>query len=278
MCGNTGAALGPQFVTALEGRPVTRCAAGARHSAAVTADGALFTWGEGTTGQLGYGRVTSAARPRRVEEVQGGGRPLPPVADVAAGWGHTLALARDGSVWAWGFNAKGQLGMGDTQARHHPAQVLAADGSAFHAVQVAAGRHHCAAITGMGRLYTWGASGGGRLGHSHLYAPASLALTQLDAESQFPPLSDDRPHSPAMRPRGQMPGLAGSLYAFPEGERKASSGGGAARRGVTKRTATTMTPPSLPPVLGMWSAFPKPSSLQLPAETGWQALSLQHGV
>ena len=219
VCGNTEAALGPQFVAALEGKPVLRIAAGANHSAAVAASGALFTWGEGSTGQLGVGRVSSSPRPTHVAATDDGGA-MPAVADVAAGWGHTVILAQDGSVWATGFNAKGQLGVGDTAARYHPAPVThAAEGGEFRAVQVAAGRHHCAAITSDGHLYTWGASGENRLGHSQLFSPACLALAQVDAGTEFVPLPNEqaasRPSS-VVRPRGQMPGLAGSLYAFPE--------------------------------------------------------------
>jgi len=230
MCGNTEAALGPQFVAALEGKPILRITAGANHSAAVAGTGALFTWGEGATGQLGVGRVSSAPRPQLVASTDGSGT-LPPVADVAAGWGHTLILAQDGSVWATGFNAKGQLGTGDTVARYHPAAVQGAvDEGGFSAVQIAAGRHHCAAITAAGHLYTWGASGENRLGHSQLFSPSCLALAQVEGETEFVPLPDElapsRPSS-SPRPRGQMPGLAGSLYSFPDegGARNGVQGG-----------------------------------------------------
>ena len=45
---------------------VTRIAAGAEHSAAVTADGSLYTWGGGGGGKLGHGSAADELSPRRV--------------------------------------------------------------------------------------------------------------------------------------------------------------------------------------------------------------------
>lgn len=45
----------PTLVTALEGKNVVNIAAGSNHSAAVTDEGALYTWGKGSYGRLGHG-------------------------------------------------------------------------------------------------------------------------------------------------------------------------------------------------------------------------------
>ncbi len=42
---------------------------------------------------------------------------------VAAGFGHSLALKRHGSLWAWDLNQFGQLGDGTTENRHQPTRV-----------------------------------------------------------------------------------------------------------------------------------------------------------
>ena len=42
---------------------------------------------------------------------------------VAAGGQHSLGLRSDGSLWAWGWNLWGQLGLGDTTDRWVPTQV-----------------------------------------------------------------------------------------------------------------------------------------------------------
>jgi alpha-tubulin suppressor-like RCC1 family protein len=42
---------------------------------------------------------------------------------IAAGDNHTLSLQKDGSLWAWGYNDFGQLGLGDNTRRLTPVQV-----------------------------------------------------------------------------------------------------------------------------------------------------------
>ena len=42
---------------------------------------------------------------------------------IAAGWSQSLALKSDGSLWSWGYNNVGQLGLGDTTDRHVPTKV-----------------------------------------------------------------------------------------------------------------------------------------------------------
>ena len=69
--------------------------------------GALFCWGKGTSGQLGTGDAQSAASPRPVAALHG-----ERVQQAACGMAHTLALTLDGTLFAWGQGADGQLGLG----------------------------------------------------------------------------------------------------------------------------------------------------------------------
>lgn len=64
-------------------------AAGSRHTLVLCASGRAFAFGWGAFGQLGSGRFASARRPQAVA-VPGGA----PVADLAAGWWHSLFLTR----------------------------------------------------------------------------------------------------------------------------------------------------------------------------------------
>ena len=74
---------------------------------------------------------------------------------VAAGTGHTVAILEDGSLWVWGRNDQGQLGLDpDTAALvPQPTQVTEATG----AVDVAAGTYQTACLLSDGTLLTWGA-------------------------------------------------------------------------------------------------------------------------
>ena len=102
-------------------------AAGASHSLALKADGTVWAWGGNTFGQLGNGTATSRFASYSKAHNGPDGRPEPTpvknltdVVAIAAGNVHSLALASDGRVWAWGRNVWGELGTGAnklTQAR-----------------------------------------------------------------------------------------------------------------------------------------------------------------
>jgi alpha-tubulin suppressor-like RCC1 family protein len=62
---------------------------------------------------------------------------------AAAGYSYTAAIKTDGTLWTFGYNNAGQLGLGDTTNRSSPVQV----GSLTTWASVAAGFNHAAAIT-----------------------------------------------------------------------------------------------------------------------------------
>ena len=81
--------------------PVTVISCGLHFTAAVTEEGAVWTWGKGGAGQLGLGDRENRLQPTRVWRGAaglGGSR----VALVACGFDHTLAVDRDGHVRSWG--------------------------------------------------------------------------------------------------------------------------------------------------------------------------------
>ncbi len=57
---------------------------------------------------------------------------------VACGAWHTVALKSDGSLWTWGYNGWGQLGLGDNTRQAHPH----AGGTDTDWVAVACGGYH----------------------------------------------------------------------------------------------------------------------------------------
>ncbi|XP_010783540.1 probable E3 ubiquitin-protein ligase HERC3, partial [Notothenia coriiceps] len=95
---------------------VSQVACGSHHSVALTKDGQVYTWGQGSRGQLGLGeRDPSTKYPQHLNSLS-----AVPLVQVAAGGGQSFALSVSGAVFSWGSNHCGQLGLGDTTDRHTP--------------------------------------------------------------------------------------------------------------------------------------------------------------
>ena len=80
---------------------------------------------------------------------------------VAGGCGHTLVLENDGTLWAWGDNSKGQLGIGTSDPYMTTPQPVGTD---HDWSAVAAGCRFSVALKSDGTLWTWGDNAGGELG------------------------------------------------------------------------------------------------------------------
>ena len=127
-------------------------AAGSYHSFAVKANGSLWTWGRNTNGQLGDGSTIDKPSP---VQISGVGRPVA----IAAGDAHSVIIVDDGTpynqrtLYTWGSNAYGQLGLGNTTQQTSPA--WAASGSSGWAA-ISAGNDHTIAVKTDGTLWVWG--------------------------------------------------------------------------------------------------------------------------
>lgn len=130
-------------------------AAGPNHTLALKGDGTVWAWGRNDSGQLGDG--TTLDRLVAPAAVNG----MADAIAIAAGDHHSLAIRADGTVWAWGRNDTGQLGIASTTGQTAPVPVTALAG-AF--VQIAAGAGHAVALRSDGTVWTWGANGVGQLG------------------------------------------------------------------------------------------------------------------
>lgn len=96
---------------------VVAIAAGFDHSLALKSDETAWAWGRNWEGQLGDNtQVTMRREPVQVHNLTG-------AVAIAAGRHHSLALKSNGTVWAWGWNDRGQLGDNTTTDRHEPVQV-----------------------------------------------------------------------------------------------------------------------------------------------------------
>ena len=156
---------------------VVQLAGGGVRDFALLADGEVLAWGEDQNGDLGteqtgseeeqcYGETHSrtpvpcSTIPRRVKVE---GRPLTGVERIAAGGESAYAVRNGGKeVLAWGENAKGQLGTGDSERHPTPKPVLFTPPSPV--VELEGGSHHVLARLQNGQVYAWGADESGQLG------------------------------------------------------------------------------------------------------------------
>ncbi|KAL3670432.1 hypothetical protein V7S43_004751 [Phytophthora oleae] len=145
-------------------RRVVQIACGYRHTALITDDRHLYTFGHGECGRLGHGTDEDCLDPRPVvyfssliaaEGVEIGG-----VADVSCGREHTMAVTTNGDLFAFGWGEAGRLGTGETGSSLYPSRVELTNIST-----VACGREHTLALTRKGRVFAFGAGFGGRLGN-----------------------------------------------------------------------------------------------------------------
>uniref|UniRef100_A0A4W6BVK7 HECT and RLD domain containing E3 ubiquitin protein ligase 3 n=1 Tax=Lates calcarifer TaxID=8187 RepID=A0A4W6BVK7_LATCA len=98
----------PCHIKFLRSQKVVYISCGDEHTAALTKDGGLFTFGDGSWGQLGHGSTNNELLPRRVLELMG-----TEVSQITCGRHHTLAFVpSSGLVYAFGCNSHGQLGTG----------------------------------------------------------------------------------------------------------------------------------------------------------------------
>ena len=159
--------------------PVQMVACGGFHTAVLTDDGRVYTWGDGRLGQLGnlQRKHNMHSTPRLVDylvsyKVQ--------VAYIACGQYHTAAVANSGRLFTWGSGKWGQLGHGVRQDERFPRKVDT-EKALGNFVRVACGDRHTAVLNEQGGIVTFGNGQHGQLGHGNgLDCLKPTLLTQGD--------------------------------------------------------------------------------------------------
>eukprot|EP00980_Cylindrotheca_fusiformis_P015257 scaffold4243_cov126-Cylindrotheca_fusiformis.AAC.3 len=185
--GDNGWKYVPRITQSLAGQVVTQVTCGSYHTAAVSGNGDLFTWGGGMYGKLGHGNEAGHSTPKRVEALTG-----LVVSQIACGSRHTTAVVSSGALYSWGdkevskgwplcsFSYCGPsvdltlsvsipllplvAGHGDTEGHQYtPKLVERLAGKKI--VQLSACGFHTCCLDDTGDVYSWGEGKFGRLGH-----------------------------------------------------------------------------------------------------------------
>ncbi len=147
---------------------------GAYHYVALKGNGTVWSWGYNKNGELGVGDNTNKTKPTQaiaeVEQSDGSkvDQKIEDAIDIAAGANHTLILRKDGTVWATGYNNKGQLGDGTTKTTNKFHKVKGPNGEGYlqNIVQIAAENNTSHVLTADGSVYSFGYNYYGQFGNN----------------------------------------------------------------------------------------------------------------
>jgi alpha-tubulin suppressor-like RCC1 family protein len=139
--------------------------AGLSFSTAIRSDGALFAWGDNTSGQLGSNAIAHRSSPVQIGTSSWTlVRALGSTQTGATG-ATVAALMTDGSLWTWGYGANGQLGSNAVTNRSSPAQIGT---SSWTHISASLNGTYVVALssTTPQALYLWGGNASGQLGQN----------------------------------------------------------------------------------------------------------------
>ena len=147
-------------VNFLEGKGIVSVGAGNEHTVFVCEDGKVFVTGYNDNGQCGLGHTEQLKQPQQVVALEG-----EDIAQVFVynGCEHSLAVTRDGKLYSFGYNYRGQLGHGSTTIESVPRLVKGL--LSRKVVLAACSYHHSVMLCADGALFSCGRNDVGQLGH-----------------------------------------------------------------------------------------------------------------
>lgn len=166
--------------------------AGGQHTLAIAQDGTLWAWGDNSYGQLGNNNATgTVANPLQISND-------PNWVFVSAGEFYSLAIKKDGTLWAWGENSYGQIGNGNTTQLNIPTQI----GTDTNWIGIYAGFDHSMARKSDNSLWTWGNNLFGQLGIGNTTQQNTPVQVGNDTNWQLASLG--RRHTVALKNNGEL--------------------------------------------------------------------------
>jgi alpha-tubulin suppressor-like RCC1 family protein len=176
--GDAGSEMGDNLpaIDLGSGRTTTAISAGDNHNCALLDNASVKCWGYNTQGQLGQGNTTElgSASSQMGDNLPaidlGSGRTA---LAISAGYGHTCALLDNSVLKCWGYNNKGQLGLGHTDNLGNGSSEMGDNlaaidlGSGRTATDITTGGEHTCALLDNASVKCWGSGGSGQLGYGN---------------------------------------------------------------------------------------------------------------
>jgi len=94
---------------------------------------------------------------------------------ISAGDSDALALRSDGSVWSWGTNQFGEMGISNLTCNYYPMRVVGVS----NVSKISAGEVHSLAIETNGTVWAWGDNSGGELGNTNGNSPVPVQVAGI---------------------------------------------------------------------------------------------------
>jgi alpha-tubulin suppressor-like RCC1 family protein len=154
----------------------------------------IFSWGAGSSGQLGDGTIVDKCSP--VREISYSTNWY----QISAGADHSTALKTTGEIWSWGRGLCGQLGDGSTVNKCSPVREIS---SSTNWCQVSAGYDHTSALKTTGEIWSWGAGSSGRLGDGATTNRCS-PVREISSSTDWCQVSAGFLHSSAIKTTGEI--------------------------------------------------------------------------
>jgi alpha-tubulin suppressor-like RCC1 family protein len=147
-------------VVDLGGKKAKQVCCGNQHTACLTEDGDVLTWGLGRFGALGHKDAESASKPKKVEG-------LANIIKIECGSDYTVAMDKDGKLYSFGSNTYGQLGITGAALKSLEPSRIFVPLSQGKVSDFSCGDEHAAYVNVKGDCYTWGYGADGQLGHDN---------------------------------------------------------------------------------------------------------------
>jgi alpha-tubulin suppressor-like RCC1 family protein len=153
------------------------------HTHALKTNGTLWSWGANTEGQLGINSTTSTSSPVQVG-TNTNWKSIATDGGSTGGYSQTMAIRTDGTLWKWGSNLQGEMGIGISGTagrRSSPVQI----GTETNWASSVVGSYSALAIRTDGTLWAWGSNTSGQLGLGQGSSGSYSSPVQIGTETNW---------------------------------------------------------------------------------------------